>query len=607
MEYFQRLDAAVTTPGEMSTEGVRIRWTGESSERQLQLGNTSAGPLHWRTDNASGNIAPGQSMALHNGIRLEYGSPNTAVHGWISVQPDAFMENYWVNGSRYYHYPLGERFIWARNFAEAASVDFSRSGRLTEHAIVSLDYEWTDSLTLMLKELLNNGPLFADGASYGITVADGEGRLLAMADHIRAGGRIDPNDKAAFQEMLLDEEGKMRSSDWRRQLGNINLLRMNPGPGSTLKPIVFSAIASQLPLDWKSFASTGFSEKQKDFGGMRVPEYDFELNNGRVASVAEYIRLSDNYYHANLLLLGSYRKQPLGDLLSSRFALSPGKNGFWPRLEYGGKTLFMHGFSNWPGYDKGQADFGSDSSFTSIGLWRNFGISNDPRRQAPGMFQSAYDSELLGTVARQSGYVLPEWSLFDQKGWDLDHHVPYDLFLHCFRGHVKGSSQVMISPVGMVHALGRLTSQNANYTLSLNPGVVKGDFKPFDVSSDISYNAYLELMTTQLFRGMRSVLEQGTAAGLGRRLAQGKPFYYFAKTGTTGDDEKKTKSKLLAMIISADDLSSPNHVFRNNRFVIVYFTSQDGPPVQQEEFQARVIRYLESSQTFQRYMQKGKD
>ena len=37
---------------------------------------------------------------------------------------------------------------------------------------------------------------------------------------------------------------------------------MNPGPGSTFKPIVFSAIASQLNLDWDAFAAEGFSQQQ---------------------------------------------------------------------------------------------------------------------------------------------------------------------------------------------------------------------------------------------------------------------------------------------------------------------------------------------------------
>ena len=74
------------------------------------------------------------------------------------------------------------------------------------------------------------------------------------------------------------------------------------------------------------------------------------------------------------------------------------------------------------------------------------------------------------------------------------------------------------------------------------------------------------------------------------------------KTGTTGDDELKTKSKLLIVVISAKDITDPNFNFRNNKFYTIYFTSQNGPARQNEEFQAEVIRYVQQSPAFNRYM-----
>ncbi|MFN4313214.1 MAG: hypothetical protein ACK4E0_02895 [Chitinophagaceae bacterium] len=606
-EISRRVDRRVATSDPVSLGGLTISFGDSRNNGHALLTNTGTVDLVLRSDDFSGTLKAGESIPLFNETVWEYGRQGENLHGWIGLHPDAFMRNFLVNGSRYYFYPLGERFIWARNFAEATSVDFAKLGRLTESAIVSLDYTWTDSLTAMMEELMDANGAFGKHAGYAITVADAEGRLLAMADYVKGSNRVSPNDKAAFMHLMMDDDAVMMPSDWRRQLGNLNLLRMNPGPGSTLKPIVFPAIASQLAMDWNQFSSTGFSEKQKFFGGMKVPEYDFELNNGRISTVADYIRLSDNYYHANLLLLGSYRKQSIERILDEKFQSKPGVNGFWPRLDYRGKTWYMHDFRNWPNYDQGQVDFGADSSFVSIGLLQNFGMSTDPAKAAPPVFNSSYDRSLLGTVARQSGFVLPEWSLFDQRGLGIDHRIPYDLFLHCFRGHVKGSSQVLISPVGMVNALGKLVSQDLGYSLSLNPNPSDSDFRPFHLDAGVNYNEYLDLMRTEVFAGMRSVLERGTAAGLGKQLKQGGPYYYFAKTGTTGDDEKRTKSKLMALIISSSDLSSPDHVFRNNPFLVVYFTCQDGPAQQQEEFQARVIRYLESSQTFRRYMTKGKD
>ena len=91
---------------------------------------------------------------------------------------------------------------------------------------------------------------------------------------------------------------------------------------------------------------------------------------------------------------------------------------------------------------------------------------------------------------------------------------------------------------------------------------------------------------------------------LGRQLKNGSPYFYYAKTGTTGDNELKTKSKLLAVVISAKDISSPDYTFKHfNKFYTIYFTSQNGPSKQNDELQKRVIRYIESSTAFRKLMQ----
>ena len=105
---------------------------------------------------------------------------------------------------------------------------------------------------------------------------------------------------------------------------------------------------------------------------------------------------------------------------------------------------------------------------------------------------------------------------------------------------------------------------------------------------------------------MKEALFYGTAARLGSFLKDGSPYYYYAKTGTTGDNEKKTKSKLLTFLISEKDITDPDFNFRNNRFYIIYFTSQNGPAKQNEEFQAEVIKLVERSRVFNKYMKEEK-
>jgi hypothetical protein len=319
------------------------------------------------------------------------------------------------------------------------------------------------------------------------------------------------------------------------------------------------------------------------------------------------LKYSDNYYHSNVLLLGSYPKQDPLNILADHFVeKKPGTGLHWPYFTYTGKQYWLNGFKNWPGYAKGKANFGLDSSFTTVGLFNNYGIYTHEANKSFDMFASAYDSSLFLNAYRKSGFILPEYGLFDQRGSTIDHRIPYDLFTSCFRGHVKGSSQVMVSPVKMVEAFGKMISQSRNYSLTLNPYSTTSSFLSFDVANSIPYNHYLSIIRESVFTGMREALFTGTAARLGSMLKDGEPYYYYAKTGTTGDDEIKTKSKLLAVIISSKDVTHPDFNFRKNKFYTVYFTSQNGPAKQNEEFQAEVIRYLQETLVFNRYMQTDK-
>jgi hypothetical protein len=547
-------------------------------------------------------VRPGDSVKLCNPSKLLVTDSTQEII--LITEPDAFMKNYYVNGSRFYVYPLASRFIWARNFAESIASGYTVNDQIRSNAAVSLDFELMDSLSQKIQAMMNRDTAYKKGAEYGICIADGNGRLVAMSDFIKGLNRPDPNDKPGYNKTIMGENGYVSQSLLRKQIGNINLLRMNPGPGSTFKPIVFSAIASQLDLDWDNFSSEGFSIPQHYYGGEKVAEYDFEKNNGRIADVADYLKYSDNYYHSNVLLLGSYPKQELNSLLMKNFLKQKPDSGFqWPWFNYNGQRFWLDGYENWPGYINGKANFGMDSSFTSIGLLDNYGIYNRPADKSFDMFSSHYDSLLFVDSYKKSGFILPECALFDQQGANVNKRIPYDVFATCFRGHVKGSSQVMVPPAKMVEAFGKLITQSRDYALTLNPYARPATFSPFRVDQAIAYNRYLSLMREGVFTGMKDVLYSGTAAALGALLKNRSTYFYYAKTGTTGDNEAKTKSKLFAIIISKRDVTDPGFNFRNNKFYTIYFTSQNGPAKQNEQFQNEIIRFIERSYSFNKYMQ----
>ncbi len=586
--------------------GIELAFRKKVSENlyeDLCLVNHTGSVLDLTTISGRTRLAINDSLSLPNPGRIHISGPGPSSL-ILQVEPEAFMKNYFVNGSRYYYYPLGNNLVWARNFAESIAADFSGPSARDKNVFISMDAGLTDSLSARIRKMLSSDTAYKTGAEYAICIADGNGRLLAIPDHIKGRERPDPNDKPAFLEAVGGLNEFLPPSELRRRTGNINLMRLNPGPGSTLKPIVFSAIASQLDLDWDAFAAEGFSGKQDQFGGEKVGEYDFEQNNGRITSVSDYIRYSDNYYNSNLLLLGSYSRQNLEALLLKHFIRErPVGPAQWPWFSYKGQPYFLSGFENWPGYAAGRANFGSDSSFVSIGLRRNYGIHTWRNGAGFDRFPAEYDSALFKNAGHRSGFILPEYALFDQKGGGMNLDRPNEVFLSSFRGHVKGSSQVMIPPVKMLDAYGKLVSQNRDYSLTLNPGAGEKRFVPASVGDGVSYSHYLSLMRGSVFTGMKEALFRGTAARLGARLKNGSPWYYYAKTGTTGDETSKSKSKLFTIVISEKDIADPGFNFRRNRFVVIYFTSQNGPAMQNEEFQAEIIKLVERSPVFLRYMQ----
>ena len=524
------------------------------------------------------NLDKNDSIKLTNPCRIVIKDSTGLQEQILTVEPDAFMKNYYVNGSRYYLYPLANRFTWARNFAEAISSGYATGGKSKQNVFVSLDFELMDSLSAKIQNMMAGDTSYHKGAEYGICIADGDGRLIAMADFINGLNRPDPNNKPAFNKVIMGENGVVSQSLLRKQIGNINLLRLNPGPGSTLKPIVFSAIASQLNLDWDAFAAEGFLEKQHYYGGEKVPEYDFEKSNGIIKSVVDYLKYSDNYYHSNVLLLGSYPKQDPANILSKFFAdKKPADSLHWPYFTYTGKQYWLNGFQNWPGYVNHSADFGSDSSFTSIGLFENYDIYTHDAGKSFDMFKSCYDSLLFLNSYYNRDLSCQNMHSSISGETDVDHRIPYDLFTSCFRGHVKGSSQVLIPPTKMLEAYGRLITQSKNYHLTLNPHADAPAFSSFQVDSLIRYNNYLSIIRESVFTGMKEALYRGTAARLGSLLKNDPRYFYYAKTGTTGDDKVKTKSKLMAVIISSKDVTDPDFNFRHNKFYTIYFTSQNGP------------------------------
>src|SRR5690606_26451956 len=133
----------------------------------------------------------------------------------------------------------------------------------------------------------------------------------------------------------------------------------------------------------------------------------------------------------------------------------------------------------------------------------NFGIYTSRSGASFDGFNTGQDADLFRGAAKRSGFIMPEYALFDQKAAGMHHDRPNELFLAAFRGHVKGSSQVMVPPVKMVEAFGKLVNQDRNYTITLDPYVKENDHAPFITAESVPLQRYLDLVKESVFGGMR--------------------------------------------------------------------------------------------------------
>jgi hypothetical protein len=100
----------------------------ENLYKDLYLVNKGRSTLIIKYRDGSASLGYGDSVKLCNPWKALI--IDTAMNEkTIVIEPDAFMKNFYVNGSRFYVYPLDERFIWARELSESTLQNIPEPGK----------------------------------------------------------------------------------------------------------------------------------------------------------------------------------------------------------------------------------------------------------------------------------------------------------------------------------------------------------------------------------------------------------------------------------------------------------------------------------------------
>lgn len=567
--------------------------------------------------------------------------------GHIYVKGDQgryFARNMQVNGRRMMIFPMGEKFFYPYHLSQIASKVLSGDDekKRKQNLTVSLSYTLTEQL---FDDLKSFGVSPAEARS--LIVADGNGQIKAMVTTKNISQPsgfvyIDPNDEEQIDKMRNQFYLTGDTKGEERAFGDLNLLYLQPGPGSSIKPLTFTSVISQAGYDWAKLKLYVNMEEQglrsfvratkkyirtNTYAGQSVSLSSLwgdEIGENGYTDIARYMRKSSNYFNSLMVFLGFYEgeflEKELANATANRFSrLFKGYNKQatgtnFPAFSLSATSSKLYNFRHWvtqdsmPRHENGSLQVGFERNF---GLWKEYpyNLFPDQYKESIDFYgdDSLFDMMSLRqkfALAYPSISYLPEAVRITRQGTR-----------NAIRNTTLGADPFHVTPYKMAEMFGRLFSQNRKFRLSLNPHYVQ-EFEAFECSSRYGERDakgwYAQALSQNLFKGMSEVpLVNGTASKMADIISQVKKkgYHVYAKTGTIGSEGNDQNTQLLVVVISKNKLEDLNNdefdqALKDNRFYVMYFLTEK----YYHDYQIinRALKTVVNSMDFLRYMNEEK-
>ncbi|MEM7035384.1 MAG: hypothetical protein AAF570_00315 [Bacteroidota bacterium] len=613
-----------------------------TSKAEFSISNRESGTGAYTQDFANPAV-----RLLHDDLLNLHGPKGQKLRFKYLEDYNQFLaKNIWLNGERKLFYPLGDKLLWAYYYADAVQRALSGTDSATHNVRVSIDYPLTERLhNIAGRHFTEN---HWEKQRLGLVAVNGEGQLRAMIDY-NPSGTIDPNDIKEFHDKNREFYLRNNNRSERETFGNINLLRLSNGPGSTLKPILYSAVASQYNLGWRTlrleetpgsvvkqlqgerkakqtpeehahfFSHYGGKEVNMTWGG--IGEQDFWRHTPRT-----YLTYSKNLYHSMVVFFGSYSREWLASNLrrGDNPVLIPRKSApdslDFPAFNLG-RGVEVFNPEGWPLTRRdGERFFGDRGSLIGKGLYSIYDLPTHRLRTRNPLSHTNIDPPGLGIFEKggrgAQWYAYPELAKFYQSDRSVRGHR---WFIYGFRQVASGSDPIAMTPFKMAEMGGKLYSFDQNYRVTFADSLPARKRQPFQADATWK-GGYFNFVRDIVYGSMYNVVNvvdstNGTAESLGRLLKRRQKkskrpkYFYYAKTGTIGDaeDEERIEDKLLMLIISKNDvreIADPDEL-AENKFYVLYFTGlQLGVPEGMTRWKmfADMVEAVEDSWLFKKYM-----
>jgi hypothetical protein len=575
-----------------------------------------------------------------------------------------FAKNILLNGKSTYIYPNGHKMLWAKDIVasklrRAKKSQNSDKNSLEQNMVLTIDTRLNNALYDKYVAVTKDFRVDDVARDRTVVVADGNGNIKAMVDY-RADSRyrINPNDFdriAELSDSLYMNREKGRTIE-NRFFGNFSGNILRRGPGSTQKPLVWTAVTSMYNIGWwdkmrlsvvrpiKKYTKIGDDFIFNKYAGYPIESKfksiaDDEGNGSNAVTLQSYMYKSSNYYNSLLAYIGSFRES---DLSQGGFLKSSGSKD--------GKTLFYNvSLPNEPVRKRNQSE---ESFEKEMRKYAEQYVKTFPGIQKGGGKTMSFNKFLTPDMALDTEALLPKGL---SNNFGLLPKVANENLNSCFnmsvrnrngRGDRSAGSQISnrelneymvrsvaigsntiwnVTPLKMAEMFGRLISLNQEYTLTYEPKE-KEEYKLFDLDESWSngYRSY-KPVRAEFLKGMSSVFgSSGTAKyvydnidkNIGRDSAGNpvkisldtgsgeKSFYIYGKTGTINGfwGAENKEDHLLATIITDREVSTCSEKdLEDMKFYVIYqvdYANAGG----WSRVNAAIIQTVLESQAFKDYM-----
>lgn len=499
---------------------------------------------------------------------------------------DLLAKNMTINGSSKFFYPLGDKFYWVKNFADYENNNISLSSN--QNCNLSFDKDLTSEVYKICSSLsLSRTPC-------SVVAMDGLGNVRLMIDN---NSHPNPNSPTEIEQFVENSYLNPNYESDSRIFGNMNLVHMMPGPGSSLKPITYAAVTSQTnAINWSSLKlrkpniapstiknkSTGKSILRyeiKEFGPYDYSSRPFvsipndEVGNNGWVNSDFYLYKSSNYYNALITYLGYFKLSDYNNIGNILKHVTDSSNDY-PIIQIDGNLYTLNV----------APDKNRHQCILNAGLKQNFlmSVSHDDYSDTKSILSDAFVAP--NTKVSNYPWLFPQLSSVyttESRGLTEEQRL---------RQYTLGASPLKVTPIMMAEMYGRLFSMHPDY----HANVIENT-KPFSCQwNDPSMFSFYK---QNLFGPMNHCSTIGTANILKHVNHTG--YYLYAKTGTLLGEGSNRDDKMLAVIITNKDVTqvqSPD----NYKFFVIYFRFK-----QAHDMPGEVINIMDKiiqSKSFQDYM-----